>query len=111
MYTGIYLYIFQERLSSVRNGLQEGSIEATGKEFGSISGESQTCCNVVQTNLSGADLGGHLGGESLGSRRQYVIPCTPVNFDYQWLLFVRVKDVMLPAYFQISLPPLQRNLI
>jgi hypothetical protein len=28
-------------------------------------------------NLGGADLRGHLGGESLGSRCQYVIICTP----------------------------------
>jgi hypothetical protein len=105
---GIYLYVFQERLSGVRNGLQEGSIEATGKQFDSISGERQTCHNVVQTNLSDIELGGHLGGESLCSRCQYVITWSLGNSHHIWLLFIvhllhRAKDVMLSAYFQISL--------
>jgi hypothetical protein len=91
---GVYLHIFQERLSGVGNGLEEGSLEATGKDSHSISGDSQTCYNVVQPNLSDTELGGHLGRESLGSRYQYVIICTPRNFYCHCLVRHRVKDVM-----------------
>jgi hypothetical protein len=102
------LHIFQERLSGVGNSLKEGSLEATGKDMHSISGDSQTCHNVVQTNLSDTELGGHLGGESLCSRCQYVITWSLGNSHHIWLLFIvhlphNAKDVMLSAYFQISL--------
>jgi hypothetical protein len=60
----IHLHMFQERLSSVGNGLQERGLEATGENMESICNNSQTCCNVVQLDLSNTGLGGHLGGES-----------------------------------------------
>jgi hypothetical protein len=59
-----HLHMFQERLSSVGNGLQERGLEATGENMESICSNSQTCCNVVQSDLSNTGLGGHFGGES-----------------------------------------------
>jgi hypothetical protein len=55
----IYLYIFQERETCIRDGLQEGALQTAGKDSGSICSDGQTCCNVVQLNLSVSGLGGH----------------------------------------------------
>jgi hypothetical protein len=59
------LYIFQQRLSCVRDGRQEGALQAACKDFQSICSDGQTCCNVVESNLSDSELGRHLG---IGSR-------------------------------------------
>lgn len=55
----IYLYIFQERLSCIGNSLQEGAVQTTNKDFQSICSNSQTFCNVVESNLSDSGLWGH----------------------------------------------------
>jgi hypothetical protein len=52
----IYLHIFQERLSCHGNGLQGGALQITNKDFQSVCSNSQTCCNVVESNLSDSGL-------------------------------------------------------
>jgi hypothetical protein len=59
-----YLYIFQQRLSCVRDGRQERALQAASQDFQSICSDGQTCCNVVESNLSDSGLEGHLGGGS-----------------------------------------------
>jgi hypothetical protein len=75
----IHLDMFQERLSCIRNGLQERGLEATGKSMQSICSNSQTCCNVVQSDLSGTGLGGHLGGESWVEMSYVILGHQPVR--------------------------------
>jgi hypothetical protein len=64
----IYLHILQERLTCIRDGFQEGALQTAGKDSCSICTDSQTCYNVVQSNLSDSGLGGHLCGGSWGTR-------------------------------------------
>jgi hypothetical protein len=68
----IYLHIFQERLSCIRNCFQAGAPEAAGKDSHGICTGYQTCYNVVQPNLSGSGLGGHLCGGSWCVRDMYI---------------------------------------
>src|SRR5258708_3121015 len=56
----MYLYIFQQRMSCVGDSFQEGALQVAGKDFQSICSDGQTCCNVVESNLSDSELGGHL---------------------------------------------------
>jgi hypothetical protein len=56
---GIYLYFFQERLNCIGNGLQEGALQTVAKDSCSICTDSQTCYNVVQSNLSDSGSRGH----------------------------------------------------
>ncbi|KAJ7936063.1 hypothetical protein B0H13DRAFT_1853763 [Mycena leptocephala] len=56
-------YIQQLRLNCVRDGCQ-GALQAAGKNFQSICSDGQTCCNVVESNLSDSGLGRHLGDGS-----------------------------------------------
>jgi hypothetical protein len=65
----IYLHILQERLTCIPDGFQEGALQTTGKDSRSICTDCQTCCNVVQPNLSDSGLGGHLCAGSRCSGR------------------------------------------
>jgi hypothetical protein len=72
------LYIFQQRLSCVRDGRQEGALQGTGRDFQSICSDGQTFCNVVESNLSDSGLGGHPGGRSRVSGDR-VLSCVPLG--------------------------------
>jgi hypothetical protein len=77
----LYLHIFQERLSCVWDGLQQGALQTAGKDSYSICTDTQTCCNVVQLNLSDGGLGGHPVRWIKGlDRHCYFILCAHVNF-------------------------------
>jgi hypothetical protein len=92
----IYLHIFQERLSCIGNGLQEGALQTTNKDYQSICSDSQTCCNVVESNLSDSGLWGHFVVDHWAWEMSLFILCAPGNFHFHWLLFIsRTEDVML----------------
>jgi hypothetical protein len=55
----VIYHIFQEGLSCIGNSLQEGALQTSNKDFQSIYSNSQTCCNVVESNLSESGLWGH----------------------------------------------------
>jgi hypothetical protein len=77
----VYLHIFQERLSCIGNGLHEGALQSTNKDFQSICSNSQTCCNVVESNLSDSGLWGHLCGGSQGLRDFIIYSVCPWEFS------------------------------
>ena len=75
----MYLHIFQDRLGCISHGCQEGALQTAGKGFQSAYSEIQTCCNVVQSNLSDIGLGGHLGGGSRVWKHTGFLSCVPLG--------------------------------
>jgi hypothetical protein len=92
----MYLYIFQQRLCCVRYGCQEGALQAAGKDFQSIRSDGQTCCKVVQSNLSDSGLGGHSVKWIMGCEHIEVFILRAWDLQFHWLLFIScTEDVIL----------------
>jgi hypothetical protein len=111
----IYLHIVQEGPSRVRNGCQEGGIEATGKDSESICCDGQTCGNVIQSNLSDCGFGGHLGGGGALQEMSIFNVCISGNLQFHWLLFIsrfptRSHRCDSPWIFPKKCPPVYRNI-
>jgi hypothetical protein len=100
----IYLHMFQKRLSGVGNGFHKGGSQGSGKDFHSICSESQTCYNVVQSNLSESGVGRHLGGESSGFRENMLIfiAFTLGELSLSFAVITVMTHLLISVFFAIS---------
>jgi hypothetical protein len=97
----IYLHIFQQRLSCIGDSLQERALQTTNKDIQSICSHSQTCCNVVESNLSDSGLWGHFWGGSWGLRGIIIYSVCPREFSLS-LATVHLEDVMLMSGVELD---------
>lgn len=56
----LYLNMIQKGLCCVQDGLKERGIKVGSKQLQGIDSHHQTCCNIVQSDLTGSGLRRHL---------------------------------------------------